>query len=356
MAGKGGKGGKGGRGALAATLSSLGIKNVTPAVIKAAQQFTGSKEAIAALSKPSGEETYYGNAVGRLKTDEQIAAERTSAFDRTAEIARDMGVSMPDVVSGFTSALGGAVGGLSSFAGGDPRALIDLTNAAGTVASNVTDIGRGAQGMAASVRDLIAANAASFESAAKANRDAKREELLLGMRKAQDARKTALTAARVSAQSGTLGNISTLLGLKDSYGSGSGGGYGGGSGSGGSGGAGGLTFSWDKVNPSQVAAGQAMEGLMGSSSNVSSGSGGASSSSSRGGTSAGTGARPGGNTPGYNTDYARREWAKKEAERIKKRVQQNQGGYGLMPGAPVSPSADVTRQEGDFSGMRNAFG
>ena len=255
-------GGKGSRAELAKTLKGLGIKNVTPAVIKAAERFTGSKEAISALQKPSGEETYYKNAVGRLKTDAQIEAEKTGAFDRTAQIASDLGISVPAVVSGYTSALGGLAGDLAAFGGGDARNALALDQTGASVAGMVTDLGTGASRMAASVKDLIAANADVYAATAKANRDTKREELLQGMRKAQDARNTALTAARVSAQSGILGNITTILGLRDSYGSGSGG-YGGGSG-----GTGGMSFSWDNLTPAQenlVAQGQRMEGLMGSS-------------------------------------------------------------------------------------------
>ena len=221
----------GSRARLVRTLKDLGIKNVTPAVIRAAEQFTGSDAAIKALSKPSGEETYYTNAVGRLKTDAEIEAGKTGAFDRTAQIANDLAISAPAVVSGYTGALGGLAGDLAAFGGGDARNMIALDQAGSSVAGKITDVGKGAAGMAASVKDLIAANADVFAANAKAARDTRREELLLGLRKSADARKTALTAAKVSAQSGILGNLTTLLGLKDSYGSGSGGGgYGGGSG------------------------------------------------------------------------------------------------------------------------------
>lgn len=222
----------GSRARLVRTLKDLGIKNVTPAVIRAAEQFTGSDAAIKALSKPSGEETYYTNAVGRLKTDAEIEAGKTGAFDRTAQIANDLAISAPAVVSGYTGALGGLAGDLAAFGGGDARNMIALDQAGSSVAGKITDVGKGAAGMAASVKDLIAANADVFAANAKAARDTRREELLLGLRKSADARKTALTAAKVSAQSGVLGNLTTLLGLKASYGSGSGG-YGGG-GSGGS--------------------------------------------------------------------------------------------------------------------------
>ena len=349
----------GSRARLVRTLKDLGIKNVTPAVIRAAEQFTGSDAAIKALSKPSGEETYYTNAVGRLKTDAEIEAGKTGAFDRTAEIANDLAISAPAVVSGYTGALGGLAGDLAAFGGGDARNMVALDQAGSSVAGTITDVGKGAAGMAASVKDLIAANADVFAANAKAARDTRREELLLGLRKSADARKTALTAAKVSAQSGILGNLTTLLGLKASYGSGSGGGgYGGGSG--GSGGGDG-----DMTNTDPLAGLTAAEiSQWDPSKGTGTGYGSTATPpptppttpSEQTSSPSGSGARGAGNSPGYNTPYARAQWAKREAARIEKRVKQNQGGYGLMPGAPVSPKADVTRQEGNYSGLWSAFG
>jgi hypothetical protein len=352
-------GGKGSRAALAKTLKGLGIKNVTPAVIAAAQQFTGSSEAIDALRKPSGEETYFKNAVGRLKTDAQIEAEKTGAFDRTAQIASDLGISVPAVVSGYTSALGGLAGDLAAFGGGDARNALALDQTGASVAGMVTDLGTGASRMAASVKDLIAANADVYAATAKANRDTKREELLQGMRKAEDARRTALTAARVSAQSGILGNVTTLLGLRDSYGSGSGG-YGGGSGGSGDGDListdplAGLSAEeisrWDPTKGQGTGYGSSATSTPASSTTT----------PAQTGTSGGTGARSSGNTPGYNTPYARAQWAKQEAERIKKNVKKNNWFYGAMPVIPdryrPTSSSNAEDRAGDFSGVRSTFG
>lgn len=258
-----GKGAKGARAGLVKALKALGVKNVTPEIIRAAGDLTGSKATIDFLRKPSEEEIYYGNAVGRLKSDEEIDAEQAGAYERTRQIAQDAAISVPALTSGFTSALGGLAGDLAAFGGGDARALVGLESAGQSAAGGIVTAGQEAQGVSASVRDLIAANADVFAAQAKQIRDEKREELLKSKRTATSERKKALVAAQAGAQSGLLSNLTTLLGLAPA-GSGYGGGYGGGGG-GRSGGGGNrpYTFSWEKANADTVTAGRGMEGLMG---------------------------------------------------------------------------------------------
>lgn len=258
--GKDGKGKNGNaRTNLAKALNAIGIKNVTPDIIRAASDFTGAQPTIDFLRKPSEEEIYYGNAVGRLKSDEQIMAEQTGAFDRTAKIAQDLAISVPGVVSGFTGALGGLAGDLAAFGGGDARALVGMEGAGASAANQITAAGKGIQGVSASVADLIAANADLYAAQSRAARDTRREELLKEKRMATSERKKALAAAQAAAQSGILSNIVTLLGLKES----SGGGYGGGgSGRRGSGGDGRIKFDATKANQFILESGRNMEGLI----------------------------------------------------------------------------------------------
>jgi len=194
-----------------------------------------------------------------LKTDEQIMAEQTGAFGRTAKIAQDLAISVPGVVSGFTGALGGLAGDLAAFGGGDARALVGMEGAGDSAANQITAAGKGIQGVSASVGDLIAANADLYAAQSRARRDEKREELLKEKRMATSERKKALAAAQAASQSGILSNIVTLLGLKES----SGGGYGGSGGGRRSGGGGGnLTFDPTKANPFILQSGRNMEGLI----------------------------------------------------------------------------------------------
>jgi hypothetical protein len=354
-AGKGGKGGKGAKGGLAASLKALGIKNVTPELIRAAQDLTGTSGVIESLKKPSGAEEYYGNAVGRLKSDADIAAESAGAFDRTRKIAQDMAISVPEVVSGFTSALGGLTGDLGAFSGGDSRALGGLTSAGESVAGAVTSAGRSAQGVSASVADLIAANADLYSAQSRTNRDSKREELLLAKRNAEDTRKNALITARSGAKTGLLSNLSTLLGLVPSGGGSGGGGYGSG---GGSGGAGNIVqdVPWTEAMQNTKDQGTRMEGMIGPM-----GASGTNSSNSPAATGTGSqSARTDNNTRAGNTPYARSEWAKQEAERIKKRKAKSSGFYGLDPTIPAkyrpTSSSNAEDQVGGFSGVRGILG
>lgn len=310
--GKDGKGKRGNaRSNLAKALNAIGITNVTPDIIRAAADFTGAQPTIDFLRKPSEEEIYYGNAVKRLKSDEQIMAEQTGAFDRTAKIAQDLAISVPGVVSGFTGALGGLAGDLAAFGGGDARALVGMEGAGASAANQITTAGRGIQGVSASVADLIAANADLYAAQSRDRRDERREELLKEKRMATSERKKALAAAQAASQSGILSNIVTLLGLKES----SGGGYGG-SGSGRSGGGGGqnyfVTGLTGNYTDKQLQGMRGMEGLLGNNSTATTDTSGSSSSSTTSqpapstivqGPMAGTGYRaPAGHvTPTYNS-------------------------------------------------------
>lgn len=259
-----GKGSKGARAGLVKALKALGVKKVTPALIQAAGDLTGAQDTIDFLRKPSEEEIYYGNAVGRLKSDAEIEAEQRGAFERTRQIAQDAAISNPALTSGFTSALGGLAGDLAAFGGGDARSLVGMESAGQSAAGGVMAAGGALQGVSASVRDLIAANADVYAAQAKKTRDEKREELLKEKRLATSERKKALVAARAGAQSGLLSNLTTLLGLAPS-GGGYGGGYGGGSSrrSGTAAGDRTLRFDWGKVPEDTLAAYRSMGSMIG---------------------------------------------------------------------------------------------
>lgn len=323
------KGDKARRRNLVKALKAAGVKDVTPALIRAAGDFTGAQSVISSLRAPSEAEVYYGNAVRRLKTDAEIEAEKTGAFERTRGIAQDLAISAPQVVSGFTGALGGLAADLAAFGGGDARALMGIEGAGQSVSGMIEGAGRAASGVSASVADLIAANADLYAAESRRSRDEKREELLKSKRLAADERKKALIAAESSAQSGLLSNLVTLMGLRPAAG-----GYGGGSGRSGGGGDRTLTNALDisegSMGYGNIISGRNMEGLIGTSSSTSGGGGGGGTGGTGGTGGSGASASvtgPGGGGPTIYGSYeqGRGGWAYQAPDR---RRQGRPGGPG----------------------------
>lgn len=201
---------------------------ITPELIKSASALTGFDMLKEALSKPSSTEAWAGEELKNLKSDTQIQAEQSAAFDAARQASQTAMASAPALQNAFTAALGGAAGGFGAFAGGNTAGLIGLGNAGqegaadvSAGASNVQNIGFGG---------MLAANLLAAEGTAKAKsaRDISGSELRKEKSIEQDRRRMALLEAKSKYPSNLLSGISSLLGFKPK----TSGGYGGGGGSG----------------------------------------------------------------------------------------------------------------------------
>jgi hypothetical protein len=160
---------------LASFLSGLNPK-MTSDVIRGAQFFTDTSGMEKYLKTRSKTEKTLMDRLKNMKTDEIIAAEQKAAFDTVRNISNQAIQSAPNVASAFTSGLGSAMGGLSSFAGSNIGALGSLANA----------------GLSAEAPSMVAANDIRNIGLAGITQAALQEQL--GVQSAKTARETSRTS------------------------------------------------------------------------------------------------------------------------------------------------------------------
>lgn len=211
-------------------------KKVTPEMARAVNLIVRNPEMRSFLDNvKTGDEQYFEDFAGRIKTDEQIQREQDAAYDVVRARAKDMQTSGANLSSAFSSAMGAAAGGLMGLAGGNAAAAQEIANTGASAATETGLIGTDLtnMGTAGGLQALLQARAGAEN--ARSTRDNQYNDASRAAYAGKYGRLQALASLPAAMRGNALNVLTSLYNLANA-GGGGGGGYGGGSGGGAGGG------------------------------------------------------------------------------------------------------------------------